>query len=196
MKKKLPVRKFTISEKNGSWVTAIAITTTPAIESDFITFSQDTKINFSANEDKKELLGIAMKADEYIYRKSEDGEEYYCYFDAPTIREISQIFFKKGLANNLNIEHTNTDAEAYVFQSFIIDSTKGINSPKGLNAKDGDWIIGVKCESEDIFNVLKSTSAGFSVEGIFQMLDEEFNSQTQEAEVILNEFYRALKTLK
>lgn len=196
MKKKLPIRKFTISEKNGSWVTAIAITETPAIESDFITFSNTSAIKFSENKERKELLGIAMKANQHIYRVSPEGEEYYCYFDAPTIREISQIFFKKGLANNLNIEHTDLDAQAYVFQSFIIDSAKGITSPAGLNANDGDWIIGVKCESEEIFNILKSNSAGFSVEGIFQMLDEEFTAQTSEVEQVLKDFYKALKSLK
>lgn len=192
MKKKLPIKKFTISPKDGSWVTAIAITTTPAIESDFITFSSNNKINFSANTEKKELLGVAMKADEYIYRISPEGEEYYCYFDAPTIREISQIFFKKGLANNLNIEHTKLDAQAYVFQSFIVDSSKGINSPTGLNAKDGDWIIGVKCDNDEIFNILKNTNAGFSVEGVFQMLEEEFSIQPEEVNQILKAYYNAL----
>lgn len=193
MNKKLPIKKFTISPKDGSYVTAIAITSTPAIESDFITFSKSNQITFSANTEKKELLGIAMKANEYIYRKSPEGEEYYCYFDAETIREISQIFFKKGLANNLNIEHTELDAEAYVFQSLIVDSSKGINSPTGLNAKDGDWIIGVKCENDEMFNILKNTSAGFSVEGIFQILESEFSSHNDEVSQVLNAYYNALK---
>lgn len=191
MDKNLPIKKFIIDEKNGSWVSAIAITENPAIESNFITFSN--QIRFSANTEKKELLGIAMKANEYIYRKSPEGEEYYCYFDAPTIREIAQIFFKKGLANNLNIEHTDLDAQAYVFQSFIIDSAKGINSPDGLNAKDGDWIIGVKCDNDEIFNILKKTNAGFSVEGIFQILEAEFSSRNDEANQILTAYYNALK---
>jgi Putative phage serine protease XkdF len=192
MKKKLPVRKFTINEKDGSWVTAIAITETPAIESNFITFSVDEKIHFTANDDRKELLGIAMKANQLIYRNSKEFGEYECYFDSDTIRQIAQIYFQKGLANNLNIEHSDVDAEAFVYQSFIIDTAKGINSPKGLNAKDGDWVIGVKCTNDKIFNTLKSTNAGFSVEGVFQMLEEDFSEQQS----ILEAYFNALNSLK
>ena len=199
MKKKLPTRKFTISEKDGAWVTAIAITETPAIESDFITFSATDKVNFTANSERKELLGIAMKANQLIYRNSEEFGEYECYFDAETIREIAQLYFKKGYANNLNLEHSDVAAEAFVFQSFIIDTAKGISSPKGLNAKDGDWVIGVKCTNDEIFNLFKSTKAGFSVEGVFQMLEAEFSeqytSEFNEDIMVLQAFYDALKKI-
>jgi hypothetical protein len=199
MKKKLPTRKFTISEKDGAWVTAIAITENPAIQSDFITFSSTDKVNFTANSERKELLGIAMKADQLIYRNSPEYGEYECYFDSDTIREIAQLYFKKGYANNLNLEHSEVDAQAFVFQSFIIDTAKGIQSPKGLNAKDGDWVIGVKCTNDEIFNLFKSTSAGFSVEGVFQMLEAEFSEQYitefNEELMVLEAFYEALRKI-
>ena len=199
MNKKLPVRKFVISEKDGSWVTAIAITETPAIETNFITFGTQTPINFSINKERKELMGIAMKANQLIYRNSPEYGEYNCYFDADTIREIAQLYFKKGYANNLNLEHTDIDAEAFAYQSIIIDEEKGFSSPKGLNAKDGDWVIVVKCTNNDIFNILKSTNAGFSVEGVFQMLEAEFASQFQseflEENDVLKAFLNALKKI-
>ena len=195
-RKKLPVKRFTISEKDGAWVNAIAITQTPAIHSDFITFNTNSTVKFAENIERKELLGIAMKANELIYRNSPEFGEYECFFDSDTIREIAQLYFKKGFANNINIEHTKLDAQAFVFQSFIIDQSKGINSPKGLDAKDGDWVVGIKCTNDEIFNVLKSTNAGFSVEGVFQMLEDEFSDQFKEEfdeqNQILNAFYDAL----
>jgi hypothetical protein len=198
MKKKLPVREFKINPKDKSWVDAIAITETPAIMSDFITFSKDSPLiqKFAANTERKELLGIAMKANERIYRNSEEFGEYECFFSPETIREIAQVFFKNGFNNNINLEHSETNAEAFVFQSFIIDNEKGINSPKGLNAKDGDWVIGLKCTNDEIFNILKSTNAGFSVEGVFQMLEADFSHQIEDEESILNAYFHALNKIK
>lgn len=189
--KKLPVKEFKIDEKTGSWVSGIAITTAPAIQSNFITFSNQEKQKFTEIPERKELLGIAMKADELIYRNSKEFGEYNCFFSADTIRQISQIFFKKGFANNLNIEHTNLSAGSTTFQSFIVDSSMNIN-PKGLGAKDGDWIIGVKCWDDEVFEILKSTGAGFSVEGIFDMIEADF---VAEEENIVKAYYNALNTL-
>lgn len=192
MKKKLPIKEFKIDPKNGSWVSAIAITANPAIQSNFITFSADPVHRFSANDERKELLGIAIKADELIYRKSAEFGEYECFFSSDTIRDIAQVFFKKGLANNINIEHTDLSAQAYVFQSFIVDSSKGIGSPTGLNAKDGDWIIGVKCENDEVFQALKSTDAGFSIEGIFDMIEASFKEDQDELNQAITAYIQAL----
>jgi hypothetical protein len=190
--KKLPIKEFKIDEKTGAWVSGIAITTTPAIQSNFITFSTQEKQKFTEIPERKELLGIAMKAGDRIYRNSEEFGEYECFFSADTIRLISQIFFKRNFANNLNIEHTDVSAGSTTFQSFIVDSSIDVNSPKGLNAKDGDWIIGVKCWDDDVFKVLKETGAGFSVEGIFDMIESEFKS---EEENVLKGYLNALNTL-
>ncbi len=196
MKKKLPLKEFLINPENGSWVSAIALTATPAIQSKLITFSADPKkVNyqkFTTNEEMKELIGIAMKANEPIYRNSEEFGEYECFFSPATIREIAQIFFKKGLANSINIEHTSMSAGAYVFQSFIVDSSKGIGSPNGLDAKDGDWVIGVKCEDDVVFEALKQVGAGFSVEGIFEMIEESFKQEQEELEQVILAYLQAL----
>jgi hypothetical protein len=195
MKKKLPVREFKINPENDSWVSAIAITTTPAIESSFITFNSDVaKQRFSANNERKELLGIAMIADRRIYRNSPEHGEYECFFSAETIREISQVFAQKGFNNNINIEHTDVSADSYVFQSFIVDSKLGINSPTGLGAKDGDWIVGIKCKSDEVYETLKDLDCGFSVEGIFEMLEESFASELDES-TILSNYYNALNKI-
>lgn len=192
MKKKLPVKEFKIDPENGSWVSAIAITSQPAIESNFITFSAQPEHRFSANDERKELLGIAIKANQHIYRNSKEHGEYECFFSADTVRDIAQVFFKKGFANNINIEHSELSAQAYVFQSFIVDSSKGISSPTGLNAKDGDWIIGVKCDNDEVFEALKTVDAGFSIEGIFEMFETSFKQNEEELKTVISAYIQAL----
>lgn len=172
LKKDLPLIELKINPDDGSFVQAVALVERPAIEIDFIAFSKQDKQQFTANDEMKELLGVAMTPDTYIYRNSPDFGEYACTFSKDTIREIAQVYAQKGLFNNTNIEHTIIPADSYVFQSYIVDSDKGINSPKGITAPNGSWIIGVKVLNDVVWQSIKSGSIkGFSVEGIFNMID-------------------------
>lgn len=179
MSNKLPLYELRVDEENDAVVNAIAIVDVPAVESNFFAFnkqSKSVKYLFSGDE-KREVIGAAMIPNLPIYRKDEGtGKEYEVVFSADTIRTIAQTFFKKNFQNNLNIQHTESDANSFVFQSFIVDSEKGINSPKGLNLPDGSWIIGVKILSADLWNEVKAGKfQGFSVEGNFMQSDIDLN---------------------
>lgn len=204
MSKKLPLYELRVDEENDAVVNAIAIVDVPAVESNFFAFgkqSKAVKYLFSGDE-KREVIGAAMIPDLPIYRKDEEtGEEYEVVFKPETIRTIAQTFFRKNFQSNLNIQHTANDANSFVFQSFIVDSEKGINSPKGLNLPDGSWVIGVKILSTDLWNEVKAGKfQGFSVEGNFMQSNidlnesEEFSeSEIKELEEILNEYSSTIK---
>lgn len=172
--KKLPLIELTINPEDNSFVSAVALVESPAIESDFIAFSKTAKQYFSANDEMKELLGAAMIPDMPIYRNSEQTGEYVATFSKATIRQIAQVFAQKGFFNNTNIEHTLIPAESYIFQSYITDEAKGINAPKGIDVPDGSWIVGVKVLNDSVWQNIKSGHIkGFSVEGIFRMIDTQ-----------------------
>jgi hypothetical protein len=180
----LPVYELKIDEEKESFVEAIALVQSPAIESNFLAFSAEQKdLTFSLDEEKKELLGAVMIPNINIYRKREDGFEYNVFFTNDTIRKISQIFFKKGFQSNLNIEHTKEEsADSYVFQSLIVDKSKGIQP---LNLPDGSWVIGVKVNNESVWKDIKEGKRkGFSVEGVFELIKQDFSIQTHEDRVI------------
>lgn len=181
MPKNLPVHELRINEDEDSFVSAIALVEYPAIESDFIAFSQ-TKEQYSfSSDDKMELLGAAMIPDQLIYRKDKDGAEYNVRFTANTIRQISQVYFKKGFQSDLNLDHTTTPAKSFVFQSYIVDSKFGMNSPKGLDLPDGSWVVGVKVTDKEVWNDIKAGKRkGFSVEGMFQFFNKVELKQEQE----------------
>jgi hypothetical protein len=174
LKKNLPLIEYEIDPENDSFVSAISLVEYPAIESNFIAFSTDQKlINFSTNDEKKELIGIAMIPNVPIYRVSDNNVEYAGVFSAETIRLASQIFAKKGLFNNTNINHSIIPANSYVYQSYIVDSVLGMTAPIGLEkAIDGSWVIVVKVLSDTVWQSIKEGKInGFSVEAILKLLD-------------------------
>jgi len=164
---KLPLIELKIDEANESFVSAIALVESPAIESDFIAFNQVK--NFAFSDEKMELLGAAMIPDKPIYRTN-NGGGFYAVFSKDTIRQIAQVFAQKGLFNNTNIEHTIIPADSYVYQSYITDQSKGISAPTGIEAPDGSWIVGVKVNNDSVWQAIKKGQIkGFSVEGVFSL---------------------------
>lgn len=166
----LPVYNIYVDEEQSLEVDKVSIVCDPAVQSNFLKFSKQPLLNslsFSG-DDKKELLGVAIIPDMPIYRNV-GGKEFYVVFNRDTIKTIAQNFFKKNYSNRMNIEHTEEDAESFIYQSYIVDQELGILPPKGLEeVPSGSWIIGVKVNSESLWEDIKSGKRnGFSVEGFF-----------------------------
>ena len=177
------VYELKINPEQDFDVDAIALVEEPAIEIDFIAFSKEEvltdKLKFSMNDDKRELIGAALIPEIRIDRiNKKTNERFKVFFSANTIRQIAQNYFKKGYQNNTNINHTSIPAESYVFQSYIVDSERGINAPNGIDLPDGSWVVGVKVESEKIWEEIKSGKLkGFSPEGLFHQIEQKFSRQ-------------------
>lgn len=182
MDKNLPVYELLVDGQE-SLVDAIALVENPAIEKQFLAFAEQKKYSFSLDDEKMELLGPAMIPDQLIFRRNEDGYEYNVFFSKDTIRSISQSFFKGGFQSNMNIEHSNVNAESYVFQSMIVDTAKGISL---MDYPDGTWVVGVKVLNKQVWNDIKEGKRkGFSVEGIFEVIKGKFaQPKTDEEEVL------------
>ncbi len=197
--KKLPLIELTINPEDNSFVSAVALVESPAIMSDFIAFSSNAKEYFSVNNELKELLGAAMIPGLPIYRNSEKTGEYVATFSKDTVRQIAQVFAQKGFFNNTNIEHTLIPADSYIFQSYITDEAKGITAPKGITVPDGSWMVGVKVLNDSVWQNIKNGSIkGFSVEGIFKMIDTKTTvnlSQKTEFDKAIDEVISAIDNL-
>lgn len=193
--KELPVYELSIDD-NDAFVNFIALVENPAIEENFLAFSKQSKYEFAIDEEKHELLGAAIIPDKLIYRVDNKGNEFNVFFSANTIRNIAQAFFQNGYQSNLNIEHGDTSADSYVFQSMIVDKTKGISFK---DYPDGSWIIGTKVMNDEVWKDIKDGKRkGFSIEGVFAQLEQTFNNQ-EETEILnllkeIQEAYSKLKT--
>lgn len=169
---KLPIYQLEISEdlNDDVEVDFVSLVDRPAIERDFLTFKEDKAEFIIQSEDRRIVSGALMLADTPIYRNDQNGE-YYVTFTKDTIEKIAQKFFKKGYQSNVNLMHDEALAVEGVtmYESFIVDSSRGVVAMKGFeDAPEGSWFGSFKVENESVWDKIKSGEfKGFSVEGIF-----------------------------
>lgn len=168
-----PLLRLTINgEEDG--VNVISLVEYPAVERNFIQLSKEVKL--SLNDEKKELLGVALIPDFPIYRRDKQGE-YYIVFSADSIRKIAIDFYKKLNVNMADVEHNhNIQNGITYFQSMIVDKDNGICPAAFKDLPDGSWIVGCKIDNTDVWNAVKNgTVKGFSIDGYFhsEQQDEE-----------------------
>jgi hypothetical protein len=165
------------TDKNGEGITAISLVKNPAIEQNWIAFSENGGGELKPNkefafktidEEQRIIAGPAMIPDKLIYRKNED-EEFFVFFQGDTIRELSERFLLQGKQNNMTLEHESTLNDLSVVESWIVeDSEKDKSSIYGFELPVGTWFVKVKVLNNDVWNLVKENSvAGFSVEGVF-----------------------------
>lgn len=157
-------------EEDG--VKIISLVEFPAVERNFIQLSKEVKL--SLNDEKKELLGVALIPDMPIYRRDEQGE-YYIVFSAESIRKIAINFYKKLNVNMADVEHNhNIENGITYFQSMIIDKEQGICPKAFKDLPNGTWIVGCKIDNINVWDAVKNgTVKGFSIDGIFHPEQEE-----------------------
>jgi len=184
---KLPVIYLTIDDDHETGLDCIALVDHPAIERNWMAFNKKHK--FALNEEKKIVSGMAMVADYPIYRKDEDGREYYVVFDSDSIRKIAYKFMKEGKTNATNLDHETEVDGVFMFESFLIDEIKP--TPKGFDkAPNGSWFVSYKVDNDDVWAQVKDgTFKGFSVEGVFSE-----SRQMDVDKMIIEEVEKALRS--
>jgi len=188
MDDKLPVIYLTIDDNEDAGVDAIALVDNPAIERNWMAFSRQSKsYQFEiTNEEKRVISGPLMISDLPIFRKTEEGDEYYVVFNSDTIRKIVYKYMKEGRTNSVNEMHETALDGVFMFESFIIDDRK--KTPKGYEElPEGSWFGSFRVENEDVWQQVKDGDfKGFSVEGLFSE-DKEVNIERDIIEAIVSE---------
>ena len=175
-----PLLRLTINgDEDG--VNIISLVEFPAVEQNFIQLSKQYPMQLSLNEEKRELLGVALIPNFPIYRRDEQGE-YYITFSAESIRKIAIDFYKKLNVNMADMEHTHDmeDGITY-FQSMILDKENGICPKAFKDLPDGSWLVGCKVDNNEVWDAVKSGEVkGFSIDGYFH--EEEPEKQEEKPE--------------
>ena len=165
---KLPVIYLTIDDNEEAGVEAVALVDTPAIEREWMAFNKQKAYRFEVtSEDKRIISGPLMVAGLPIYRRDEEGKEYYVVFDADTIRKIVYKYMKQGRTDSVNEMHETALDGVFMFESFIVDEMKP--TPKGFSElPEGSWFGSFRVENDDVWQQVKEGDFnGFSVEGLF-----------------------------
>lgn len=187
----LPIFKLVIDEESEAGVSFVALVDQPAIQRNFLAFNEDKRYAFAVESEAQRIIsGPLMIPNMAIFRKA-DGErpDHNVIFEPETIKSIVLKFFKQGNTSNVNMMH-NESAQpegVYMFESFLIDSTRGIKAPEGFSdLPDGTWFGSYKVDNDDVWNEFISTGIfkGFSVEGIFSYAPTESKEEKMLREII------------
>lgn len=158
----------------------ISLVDEPAVESEFIAFAKEDEIpmNFSVQDEEQHIVfGVVMKADTPILRYHKDYGNFYMVFDKETIKKMAEQYLTNGYQNNVNLDHNpdNYVQGVNMLEWFIKDSEKGINPAGFEDVPEGSLFASFKVNNEEVWNSIKEgTFKGFSLEGMFGLVPEQF----------------------
>ena len=162
-------------------INAISLVQSPAVEKDFLCFSNEEKpVCMKFDNSKHIITGVVCLADTPIYRYSEELGEYYVVFTKETIEKMVEKFAKNGLFTSVNLQHNDemfVDG-VYMVESYITNKERGINPMEFSDIPDGSWICSYKIDNEPLWNEIINGNKlnGFSLQGMFK-LEEQFEKQ-------------------
>ena len=144
------------------------------------------------NEEKREVVGIALVPDKKIYRNV-DGEEFNIYFTAQTIEKTNELFMKNLNLNKITSQHERDVEGVSVIESWIVEDSKQDKSNiYNLNAPVGSWIVKMKVYNDSEWVRVKNGEyKGFSIEGKYKEAEikasEQVDDLIKEIENLINE---------
>lgn len=143
----------------------ISLVDKPAIEENFIYFSEEQKISFEANTEKKEIVGPIMIPNKKIIRFNPDMGYYYVRFTPEVIQDIMYRYSKEGLFNAFGIHHAYDTDDVVMLEVWMKESDNDKSKDYGYDLPDGTVFVKAKIESDELFNSIKEGDInGFSIE--------------------------------
>ena len=162
----------------------ISLVDSPATMSDFMAFNEDKRFmtyNVESDE-KRQVFGLVMAADMPIYRRDDNGFEYYITYSKETIALMAEKYLKMSLQNNVDTQHSfELEDGIFMNQLFVKDTEKGVN-PKGYeDYKDGSLFAQFHIANDSVWDeVKKGTYKGFSLAGVFNVEPKEETKEDDE----------------
>ena len=162
-----------INEENDNGVTTISFVENPALQEDFMYFSNDEIIKMQdVDSEKRIVTGIAMIPDKKILRRTADGEDYFVYFSKETVKRSSELFFMRSNHVGATVDHNKFIPNGVtVVESWIVDNPE-LDKSMHLGFKsvpEGSWIVSYKVDNDELWKQIKEKKVlGFSIEGTYK----------------------------
>ena len=124
------------------------------------------------------ILGPALIPDKKIYRgpNKMNPEGYYIYFSTETIAKSRVKFHQNNHDNKVNINHNGVLIEGIeLSNSFILDNQNRAALPSEFKKlPNGTWMIEYIIHDLELWERVNSSELnGFSIEGVFNIVDPE-----------------------
>lgn len=180
---KLKTFYITVDDSNETGLNFVSFVDEPAIEVNWLKFSEDDKekLSFKLDEDQHIVFGPAIVADKEIYR-NKNGFEFFVVFTKDAIKKMVEKYSKDGKLNSVDVNHNeNPIDDVVMIESFIKDEANGISPKEFEDVTDGSWFTKFKVNNEELWQKVKSGEVkGFSVAGMFDLKDEEFKEEHEQ----------------
>jgi hypothetical protein len=188
---KLQNIELTIKDEKEQGVFAISFVDRPAIEEPFILLSEMEVQMKVIDENKREVIGLALVPEKKILRRIKD-KEFTVSFSAETIAKTQELYMKKLYGNNVTVDHAeNVDGVALIESWIVEDSKNDKSNIYKLNAPVGAWVVKMKVYNEEVYQGIKDGKFnGFSIEGKYDGLE-----QLEMQDDVLNEIKDLLEKL-
>lgn len=170
---KKKVIELIIDEDDPQWgVQAISFVKYPAIEKNFIFMSKNgrpkRKPVLLLNEEKRLVYGPALIPELEIYRRDDDGEEYFIKFSRETIRKTAHLFMRNNNHHNATVEHAYGVNGITTVESWVKDSDIDKSISLGMKDPIGTWYVCQHVDNDQVWQKIKKKEVeGFSIEGFF-----------------------------
>ena len=167
-----------INDEDITGVDAISLVDVPAVEKNFLCFSEDKQpVKMQFDNSKHIITGVVCLADTPIYRYNEYYGEYYVVFSKETIEKMVEKFAKMDLFKSVNLQHDDEKFVdgIYMVESYITNKERGINPIEFADIPDGSWVASYKVENDALWGEIINGNKlnGFSLQGMFE-LEEKF----------------------
>ena len=174
---------------------SISLVDEPATQKNFVCFKEDKEYQtFSIQDEEQHIIsGVVMTANTPIYRRDEDGFEYYLTFSPETIKLMSEKLFADNNQNHIDILHNGQLIDGlYLLELFIKDSSKGISPSYLDDVPEGSLIASYKVRNDEVWDKIKGGELnGFSLAGWFSIKRED--SEEDELQEILSQIKKLRK---
>lgn len=172
-----------LDEESG--MLKISLVDDPAVMSNFQAFDSHKKMLMYevADEEKRLVRGVVMRADFPIFRRDKEMGEYYIIYKADTIRQMAEKYLVENRQNNVNLMHAaDSDVDGVqMVQFFIKDTSAGVAPANFDEIADGSLFGEFHVTNDEVWEQIKDgTYKGFSLEGIFDLCPEQNKDEVQE----------------
>lgn len=180
-----------VDETNETGLNFVSFVDDPAIEINWLKFSEDDKekMSFKLDEEQHIVFGPAIVADKEIYR-NKNGFEFFVVFTKNAIKKMVEKYSADGKLNSVDVNHNEQPIDDVIMiESFIKDTENGISPKEFEDVTDGSWFTKFKVNNESLWEKVKSGEVkGFSVAGMFDLKDQEFEAEHEQTiDELINE---------
>ena len=179
----IPVYDAQILDEDSGMI-KISLVDDPAVMSNFQAFDAQKKLLMYevADEEKRLVRGVVMRADFPIFRRDKEMGEYYIIYKADTIRQMAEKYLVENRQNNINLMHeADSDVDGVkMVQFFIKDSAAGVSPANFDEIADGSLFGEFHVTNDEVWGQIKDgTYKGFSLEGVFDLTPEQDKDEIQ-----------------